>query len=48
MKWIRPDFYDLLDYVTRRSEKLGFPKKKKGDPVVRNVTIMVVETLTNW
>ena len=27
--FIRPQFFDLLDYVTRRSEKLRFPKKKK-------------------
>ena len=26
---VRPHFFDLVDYVTRRSEKLGFPKKKK-------------------
>ena len=26
---IRPHFFDLLDYVTRRSEILGFQKKKK-------------------
>ena len=36
---LRPDFFDLLDYVTRRSEKLGFQKKRGGfwGPVVRNV-----------
>ena len=27
----RPNFFDLLDYVTRRSEKLGFQKKKKKE-----------------
>ena len=26
---IRPDFFDLLDYVTHRFEKMGFQKKKK-------------------
>ena len=26
---LRRDFFYLLDYVTRRSEKLGFQKKKK-------------------
>ena len=26
---LRPHFFNLLDYVTRRSEKLGFQKKKK-------------------
>ena len=42
----RPDFFDLLDYVTRRSEKLGFQKKKKrfGDPV--NITMIVAELST--
>ena len=37
---IRPHFFDLLDYVTRQSEKLRFQKKKKKkkgfrDPAVR-------------
>ena len=31
---IRPHFFYMLDYVTRRSEKLDFPKKKKKDPGV--------------
>ena len=26
---LRRNFFYLLDYVTRRSENLGFPKKKK-------------------
>ena len=26
---LRPDFFDLLDYVTRRPKKLGFQKIKK-------------------
>ena len=39
--------FDFLDYVTHRSEKLGFQKKNEGfgDPVVRNATMMVAQTL---
>ena len=32
----------LLDYVTSRSEKLGFKKERFGDPVVRNVQVQVL------
>ena len=46
---VRPHSFDLLDYVTHQSEKLGFQKnlKKKGfgDLVVRNITTIVAETL---
>ena len=35
---IKQHFFDFLDYVTHRFEKLGFEKEKGfGDPVLRNV-----------
>ena len=44
---VRPHIFDLLDYFSRRSEKLEFQKIKIKircqDPVVKNVTMIVAE-----
>ena len=54
MMWckVRPDFLDLLDYITCQSEKLGFQIKKKkkisrfsGEKLKLQATTMVSGTL---
>ena len=35
----RRDFFYLLDYVTHRSEKLGFQKKKKKKMILPDTTV---------
>ena len=48
---LRSHLFDLLDYINRRSEKLGFQKKKKKknfflNPAVRSIHSGLVECNT--